>query len=123
VRTGAGYTAGDCEGVGEEACVDFTGTWDIVSSPDFDNEYLRLGGAPYVTLRQNGEFVKGEYEIGVMCGTINSGAHSDFIDFGGSHEMEEAFGEGQATLEGERLVFKLWQYHGDEWTFECKRRR
>jgi hypothetical protein len=73
--------------------VDFTGTWDVVSSPDFDDEYLRLGGAPYVTLRQNGEFVKGEYEIGVMCGTINGGAHSDFIDFdfGGNDEMEEAF--------------------------------
>jgi hypothetical protein len=31
--------------------VDFTGTWDVVSSPDFDDEYLRLGGAPYVKLR------------------------------------------------------------------------
>jgi hypothetical protein len=94
-----------------------------VSSPDFDDEYLRLGGAPYVTLRQNGEFVKGEYEIGVMSGTINGGAHSDFIDFRGNDEMEEAFGEGQATLEGERLIFELWQYHGDEWTFICERRR
>jgi hypothetical protein len=84
--------------------VDFTGTWDIVSSPDIDDEYLRLGGAPYVTLRQNGEFVKGEFEIGVMSGTINGGAHSDFIDFGGNDEMEEGFGEGQATLEGERLT-------------------
>ena len=105
--------------------MDFTGTWDVVSSPDFDDEYLRLGGAPYVTLRQNGEFVKGEYEIGVMSGTINGGAHNDFIDFdfGGNDEMEEAFGEGQATLEGERLIFELWPYHGDEWTFECERRR
>ena len=105
--------------------MDFTGTWDVVSSPDFDEEYLRLGGAPYVTFRQNGDFVGGEYEIGVMCGTINGGAHSDFIDFdfGGNDEMEEAFGEGQATLEGERLIFELWQYHGDEWTFICERRR
>ena len=78
--------------------MDFTGTWDVVSSPDFDDEYLRLGGAPYVTFRQDGDFVKGEYEIGVMCGTINGGAHSDFIDFdfGGNEEMEEAFGEGHA---------------------------
>src|SRR5215218_521613 len=87
--------------------MDFNGIWRVVSSPDFDDEYLRLGGVPYVTLRQNGEFVKGEYEIGVMCGTINGGAHSDFIDIGGSDDMEEAFGEGQATLEGERLIFEL----------------
>ncbi len=41
-----------------------------------------------------------------MCGTINGGAHSDYVDFdfGGNDEMEEAFGEGQATLEGERLI-------------------
>ena len=79
--------------------MDFTGTWDVVSSPDFDEEYLRLGGAPYVTFRQNGDFVKGEYEIGVMCGTINGGAHSDFIDFdfGGNDEMEEAFGVSAAV--------------------------
>ena len=103
--------------------MDFTGTWDVVSRPDFDGEYLRLGGAPYVTFRQNGDFVKGEYEIGVTCGTINGGAHSDFIDFGCNDEMEEAFGEGQATVDGDRMTFELWQYLGDEWTFECERRR
>ena len=80
------------------ASVDFTGTWDVVSSPDFEDEYLKLGGTPYVTLRHEGDFVKGEYEIGVMCGTIDGGAHSDFVDFHfqGSDEMEEAFGEGHA---------------------------
>jgi hypothetical protein len=111
--------------VREEASVDLTGTWDVVSSPDFDEEYLRLGGAPYVTFRQNGDFVKGEYEIGVMGETINGGAHSDFVDFHfqGNDEMEEALGEGQATLEGERLIFELWQHLGDEWTLECERRR
>jgi hypothetical protein len=61
--------------------MDFNGIWRVVSSPDFDDEYLRLGGAPYLTFRQNGDFVKGEYEIGVMCGTINGGAHSDVVDF------------------------------------------
>jgi hypothetical protein len=108
-----------------ETCMDFTGTWDVVSSPHFDEEYLKLDGPPYVTLHQKGDFVKGEYSIGVMAGTINGGAHSDFIDFDfwGNDEMEEAFGEGQGTLEGERLIFELWQYHGDEWTFECERRR
>lgn len=105
--------------------MDFTGTWDVVSSPDFDDEYLRLTGAPYVKLRQNGDFVKGEYSIGVMSGTIDGGAHEDFIDFdfGGADEMEEAFGEGEATLEGGRLIFELWQYRGDSYTFICERRK
>ncbi len=105
--------------------MDFTGTWAVVSSPDFDDEYLRADGASYVTLRQNGDFVKGEYRIGVMCGTIDGGAHSDFVDFHfvGNDEMEDAFGEGEATLEGDRLTFELWQYRGDEYTFVCERRR
>ena len=111
--------------VRERHFVDFTGTWDVLSSPDFDDEYLRLGGVSYVTLHQNGGFVKGEYRIGVQYGTINGGAHSDFVDFyfQGNDEMEEALGEGKATLDGERLIFELWHYHRDQYTFECKRRR
>ena len=101
--------------------MDFTGTYDVVSSPDFAAEHLRPG---YVTLRQNGEFVRGEYEIGTMCGTLNGGVNSDFIDFDfQADEWEEAFGEGEATLDGERLNFVLRQYHGDEFTFECERRK
>ena len=71
----------------------------MVSSPDFDDEYLHLIGEPYVTFRQSGDFVKGEYSIGVMSGTINGGAHRDFLDFHfeGNDEMEDAFGEGEAT--------------------------
>ena len=105
--------------------MDFTGAWDVVSSPDFDDEYLRLGGTPYVTLCQNGDIVKGEYRIGVQCGTINGGVHSDFIDFHfwGNDEMEDAFGEGEATMDGERLIFELWHYQGDEYTYICERRK
>lgn len=101
--------------------MDFTGTYDVVSSPDFAREHLRPG---YVILRQNGEFVKGEYEIGTMCGTINGGVNSSFIDFHfeGEDEMEPAFGEGEAALDGERLTFELWHYRGDEFSFECVRR-
>jgi hypothetical protein len=101
--------------------MDFYGTWRVVSSPNFEDEYLRLGGTPYVMLRQDGDFVKGEYEIGVMRGTIDGGAHSDFVDFQGNDEMEEAFGECHAGRE--RLMFELWQYRGDEWTLECERQK
>jgi hypothetical protein len=41
--------------------------------------------------------------------------------FGGSDEMEEAFGE--AALDGGRLTFELWHHYGDEYTFDCERRR
>src|SRR4051794_31462747 len=87
------------------------GTWDVVSSLDFEKEHLHLTGEPYVTLRQSGKFAKGEYSIGVMSGTIN----------GGANENKEAFSE--ATLKGGSLTSELWQYHGDEYTFICKRQR
>ena len=104
--------------------MDFGGRWDVVSSPDFDDEYLHLTGEPYLTLRQSGKVVKGEYSIGFMSGTINGGAHSDFFefDFGGADDNEGAFSEGEATLEEERLVFALWHHHGDEYTFIRQRR-
>ena len=48
--------------------MNFTGTWTIVESPDFDDEYLRMEAAPYVTLRQSGDRVRGEYHIGLRSG-------------------------------------------------------
>ena len=38
----------------EEKIMSFTGTWDVVSSPDFD-DYLHMEVAPYVKLRQEGD--------------------------------------------------------------------
>src|SRR5947209_5286348 len=106
--------------------MDFSGTYYVVSSPHFDDEYLHLTGTPYVTLRQNeDDRIEGEYRIGVQSGTLIGHAYSDFIDFsfGGEDENEEAFGEGEATLDGDCLTFELRNYHGDEYTFECERRR
>jgi hypothetical protein len=105
--------------------MDFNGTWQVVSSPDFEDDYLNMRVPAHVTLWQNGDFVMGEFEIGVQYGTLTGGVYEDFIDFDfeGNDEMEDIFGEGQATLEGGRLIFELWLYHGDEWTFECERRR
>ncbi len=44
------------------------------------------------------------------------------FDFEGEDEMEPRLGEGEATFEGGRLVFELWHYHGDAYTFNCERR-
>jgi hypothetical protein len=59
--------------------MDFSGTYHVVSSPHFDDEYLHLTGAPRVILRQdeNGR-IEGEYSIGVQCGTLTGHAYGDF---------------------------------------------
>lgn len=71
--------------------MNFSGTYYVVSSPDFDVEYLKLGGELCITLRQDGESVRGKYEIDDQCGTINGGTHGDVIAFAfcGNDEMEE----------------------------------
>ena len=43
-----------------------TGTWNVVSSPDFDDDYLYMEVTPYVTLRQEGAVVSGEFHIGLI---------------------------------------------------------
>jgi hypothetical protein len=102
--------------------MDVDGIWRVVSSPDFHDDYL--GVSDHVTLRQNGTFVKGEFEIGAQYGVLDGAVYDEFMDFDfeGNDKMEHAFGEGEATLEGGRLVFELWHYHGDEYTFYCERR-
>ncbi len=41
------------------------GTWEIVSSADFDDEYLNEQGTPYVSLQKDDDRIVGEYHIGL----------------------------------------------------------
>lgn len=104
---------------------DFSGTWEILSSPDFGYDYLSLAVTPYLTIRQRDDRIEGEYQIGLQYGEIlgHVGGESFFyFDFEGNDEMEEAHGSGEGTLEGELLTFELWHHGGDEYSFECARR-
>jgi len=49
----------------------WTGTWTIVSSPDFDYDYLSMEVAPYVRLSQEGIEVAGEYRVGLQTGDLD----------------------------------------------------
>jgi len=40
--------------------MDFTGVWDVVSSSDFDDDYLRMEVDPYVKLYRIGDRTEGE---------------------------------------------------------------
>jgi hypothetical protein len=84
--------------------VDFTGTYEVVSSPDFDYGYLSLDAQPYVILRQTGDRVTGEYQVGLQAGsvygTVPEGANFFTFSFEGN-------GMGEATLNGDSLTFEL----------------
>jgi hypothetical protein len=106
--------------------MNFTGTWDVVSSPDFYDDYLRMEVAPYVKLRQEGDCVTGEYHLGLQTGDVDGRLEGDdriVFSFEGMDEMDLVNGAGTATLKGDHLIFKLMYHYGDDFTFECERRR
>jgi hypothetical protein len=105
--------------------INFTGTWDIVSSPDFDDDYLSEEVSPYVKLKQLGNTVSGDYHIGYQQGHLDGrleGEQRVIFSFEGMDEMDMVNGAGTLTLEGDRLIFKLMYHQGDDYTFEGERR-
>ena len=72
----------------------FDGTWIVVSSPDFDDDYLHEEGEPYVRLQQRGSRVEGEYHIGLQSGGIDGrlqGENRIRFSFEGMDEMDVKF--------------------------------
>ncbi len=60
----------------------FTGTWRVVSSPDFDDDTLNMECEPYVRLRQEGRCrVGGEYHIGLQTGQVDGRPDGDRLVF------------------------------------------
>ncbi len=79
------------------------GTWDIVSSSDFDDTYLNEEGAPYIQLRKDGDRIAGQYRIGLQNGTLDGRPQRDgsiLFGFDGMDEMEEVYGAASAILAG-----------------------
>ena len=114
--------------------MDLTGTWDVVSSPDFDDDYLHLEVEPYVKLYRVGNRIEGEYHLGLQYGDLDGQMKGDnraMFRFEGMDEMDPVDGIATATLvlsvteglEGCRLIFVVSYRPGDEYTFECERRR
>ena len=65
------WGAGDTRIVKEaDDDADLTGAWQVLSSPDFDDDYLYMGTVPYVTLRQEGADVSGKLHVGLISGSL-----------------------------------------------------
>ena len=104
--------------------MDFTGTWRVVSSPDFDDAYMRMKVEPYIALEQAGKSVSGEYHVGLQSGGLDGKVLKDgtvSFSFEGNDEMDDVNGRGTILLDGERLTFTLDYHFGDTYTFACVR--
>jgi hypothetical protein len=103
----------------------FTGKWKVISSPDFDDEYLHVETEPYIIFHERGSHVEGEYHIGLQRGNIDGRLQAEnqiFFSFEGMDEMDEVSGRGTIVVQGNHLTFTLMYYMGDEYTFECEKR-
>ena len=104
--------------------MDFTGTWRIISSPDFDDDYLHMEVEPYVTLEQREDRVTGDYHLGLQSGSIDGKMQKDAtiaFSFEGMDEMDAANGRGSIAIEGDHLTFTLDYHDGDTYRFVCVR--
>lgn len=104
--------------------MDMFGRWKVVSSPDFDDEYLRMDVDPYVELRRDGKRVSGEYHVGLQQGGIDGRLEGDtraVFSFEGADELDEVHGRGEFHIEGTQARFVLEYYLGDTFTFMCER--
>lgn len=101
-----------------------TGTWRIVSSPDFDDDYLRMEVEPYVELTQRGNRVSGRYHVGLQQGEIDGrfeGEGQVGFSFEGMDELNEVHGRGTLKIDGAGARFVLAYHQGDTFTFICER--
>ncbi len=100
----------------------FIGTWQVVSSPDLDDDYLYMETIPYVTLCQHEGAIEGKFQVGLITGSIFGVPDGDRVlfSFEATDEMDPVNGAGIITLYGERLVFQLLFHFGDLYTFECQ---
>lgn len=80
-----------------------TGTWRIVSSPDFDDDDVRMEVEPYVELAQSGNRISGNYHVGLQQGDIDGrieGEDGASFRLEGMDELEEVHGRGEFRIEG-----------------------
>jgi hypothetical protein len=68
----------------------------------------------------------GDMQLGLQSGDLDGlpgGGNRAVFRFEGMDEMDPVDGTATATLGGDRLIFVLSYGPGDEYAFECERRR
>lgn len=101
----------------------FQGEWLVISSPDFDQEYLETITIPYVKIRVDKYGFTGTFQIGLIDGDFTGRLDGQRVlfSFEAMDEMDPVHGAGTISLQEEHMIFKLMYYTGNEWTFICKR--
>jgi len=95
--------------------------WHVISSPDFDDDYLYMETTPTSrsARRSAGER---RFHIGLIVGSLAGRMDEGraLFSFEATDEMEPVNGAGTIALQDGRLILTLLFHFGDEFTFECE---
>lgn len=97
------------------------GRWRIIEMDMWDRDYLDMVEPAYIAFDARG---RGEFVFGLVNGSFACGYSPSSIEFdwGGSDEMEEAFGDGWAEMQDDgTVVGEIRFYQGDESGFRAHR--
>lgn len=103
---------------------ELSGQWDIVSSPDLDEETLSCDGPPYVRLRLMEQRLEGEFSLGPCRGQLDGRLDCDgrcILSFEGMDGEDIVSGAATARLEEDTLHLHLFYHFGPTRTFACRR--
>jgi len=102
---------------------EFVGEWQVVSSPDFDRDYLYMDTTPYIQVEGNGVKLTGSFHIGLIQGEFDGRLEGKRVlfSFQAMDELEPVHGMGTMMIQGEQMEFRLHYHFGDDWTFICER--
>ena len=101
----------------------FAGEWQVVSSPDFDRDYLFSETTPTIRIAQNGLKLSGSFHIGLIQGELDGSMDGKrlLFSFAAMDELEPVHGIGTVAIRGTQMEFRLQYHFGDTWTFVCER--
>lgn len=102
----------------------FLGEWRVVSSPDFDRDYLFMETTPYVQVAgKGGVKMTGSFHVGLIQGAFDGHLEGKRVlfSFEAMDELEPVHGMGTIHCQGEQMEFRLHYHFGDDWTFICER--
>ena len=102
---------------------DFEGKWLVVSSPDFDQEFLETTTPPNVSIKVTKHMISGTFEIGLTNGSFSGRLEGKRVlfSFEAMDELDFVHGAGTVSLQDNLLIFRLLYHEGDEWELICKR--
>ena len=102
---------------------EFRGHWWVVSSPNFDQEYLEMETTPFVSVESNEFAFEGTFHIGLIQGEFDGRLDGKRVifSFEATDELEPVHGAGTMSLRDRGMEFRLMFFLGDEFTFICER--